>query len=281
MLLLVQHRPCWQNRQLPLWFRDCLPEAPMPLPPPVVPQADPTSGSQPVSLARVCFWKFKSQMNKFGLYWLYCTVSLPSHDPDDPHSISQPHPDPIVGHDSGGPQNPYHPYLNQNSFHLGEWYWNQGIQKSPESFEQLLNIIGSSDFHPQDVEKMNWKAIDCELCKDSWEHEAEWLDDDNNWQRTPITILAPFHSHNQQSGPKSTGDFHHRSLISIIHKKLTDPDHDRLFHCEPYELLESTITCTATSSLDRSNPGCTRAAHPLHSSHMFLHCTDRLPDLHI
>lgn len=134
-LSLAQHRPHWHNCQLPLQFRDCLPEAPMPLPPPVVPQADPTSGSWPVSLARACFQKFKSQMNKFGLYQLYCMVLLPSHDPDDPHSISQPHPDPIVSCNSGSPQNPYHPDPNQNSFHLGEWYWNQGVQKSWKSFK--------------------------------------------------------------------------------------------------------------------------------------------------
>lgn len=177
-------------------------------------------------------------MNKFGLYRLYRTVSLPSHDPDYPHSITHPHPDPIVHHNSGSSQNPYYSYLNQNSFHLGEWYWNQGVQKSRESFQQLLDVVGSSDFHPQDVKKTNWKAIDHELGEDSQEHEAEWLDDDDNWRRTPITISAPFHSRYQHPGPKSycAGGFHHRSLVSIIHEKLTDPEHDRLFHYEPYEL---------------------------------------------
>jgi hypothetical protein len=160
----------------------------MPLPPTDVFQEDPTSGSQPTSLARACFQTvclsppktFKSQVNKFGLFRLYHTASLPSHDPDDPHSISHPHPDPVVGHDSDSSQNPYHPYPNQNSFHLGKWYWNQGIQKSRENFKQLLDIVGSSDFHPQDVEKTNWKAIDYVLGKDSRESEIEWLDDDDN-----------------------------------------------------------------------------------------------------
>lgn len=36
----------------------------------------------------------------------------------------------------------FYPYPNQMSFNIGHWYWNSGIQKSQESFKELLDIVG-------------------------------------------------------------------------------------------------------------------------------------------
>jgi hypothetical protein len=48
-------------------------------------------------------------------------------------------------------ENDFHPYPNKNSFLLGNWYWNGGIQKLQESFHKLLSIIGNPDFRTDDV----------------------------------------------------------------------------------------------------------------------------------
>ena len=83
---------------------------------------------------------------------------------------------PAVNHNS------YRPYPNRNSFCLGEWYWNQGVQKSKESFRKRLEIVGSTEYHPEDVRDTDWRAIDCALGGNSQEgYNAEWLDEDDNW----------------------------------------------------------------------------------------------------
>ena len=176
---------------------------------------------------------FKTQLNKFSLYRIYHTAHLPTHDPDDPYAIEHQPIMPAVNHNS------YRPYPNRNSFCLGEWYWNQGVQKSKESFRKLLEIIGSTEYHPEDVWDTDWRAIDCALGGNSQEgYDAEWLDEDDNWRCTSVSISVPFHSRCRHPGPKNyvAGDFHHRSLVSIIQEKLSDPGRDRLFHYEPYEL---------------------------------------------
>ena len=59
--------------------------------------------------------------------------------------------------------NPFHPYPNETSWRLGDWYWNQGAQKSKDSFKKLVEIITSTDFCPEDLYRTNWAAIDCQL----------------------------------------------------------------------------------------------------------------------
>jgi hypothetical protein len=75
---------------------------------------------------------------------------------DDPATV-----DDAPAQPQGG--NPFYPYPNQNSFLLGDWNWNHGIQKSHDSFNELLTIIGSPDFHPDDVWYTRWAKIDAEL----------------------------------------------------------------------------------------------------------------------
>ena len=91
---------------------------------------------------------FKMQLNKFDLYHVYHVTHLPTHDPDDVYAIEHPLVVPVANHNH---KNPYHPYPNQSSFCLGEWYWNQGIQKSKECFKRLLNIVGSAEYCPEDI----------------------------------------------------------------------------------------------------------------------------------
>lgn len=242
---LARRRTRRPNRQLPRRFRDSLPEPPMPLPPaqvnPEAHSSDFTSSPPSVqtrlqSLRPSLRRMFKTQVNSFGLYRVYNATHLPTHDPDDAYAIEHHPAVPAVNLDS---RNPYRPYPNQNSFRLGEWYWNHGAHKSKESFKKLLDIVGSVAYLPEDIRGTNWRAIDDALGGSSQEgRDAEWLDEDDNWRSTPISISVPFHSRCRNPGPKDylAGNFHHRSLVSIIREKLSDPGHDRLFHYEPYEL---------------------------------------------
>lgn len=242
---LAQRRTRRMNRRLPLRFRDSLPQPLLPLPPAEAhPEVHSSEASPPVQTRIQSVWSpirrmFKTQLNKFGLYRVYCATHLPAHDPDDTYSIEH---RPVVlaaNQTCRDPENPYYPYPNQNSFRLGEWYWNHGVQKSKESFKELLDIVGGTEYRPEDIRGTNWRAVDCALGGNSGEgQDAEWLDEDDNWRCTPISISVPFHSRCQHPGPKNylVGDFHHRSLVSIIREKLTDPAHHRLFHYDPYEL---------------------------------------------
>ena len=161
----MQCRPCWLNQHMPLHFKDVLPEPLMPLPPPGVqtstvqststptsnfmPTSSPISPSTsvmegPVSLILSSIWcTFRTQKNKFGLYQVYHTESIPSHDPDDPFSTANKC---TYGNAPAVLENPFHPYLNENSMCLGEWFWNQGAQKSKERLQELLDIVEVKDF---------------------------------------------------------------------------------------------------------------------------------------
>src|ERR1700677_748580 len=57
----------------------------------------------------------------------------------------------------------YHPYPNQSSFLLGEWYWNDGAKKSQSSFRNLLHIVGHPEFRPEAVVGTNWQRINAQL----------------------------------------------------------------------------------------------------------------------
>jgi len=145
------------------------------------------------------------------------------------------------------PAKSYAPYPNQSSFLLGEWYWNDGEKKSQSSFQKLLKIVGHPDFRPEDVSANNWRIIDAQLsgersCKGPTHKEDEWEDDDSRlagWIKTPIRINVPFHKRTLQPGPQEfdAGFLHHRTLMSVIRERITQPSIHPHLHFEPYELF--------------------------------------------
>jgi hypothetical protein len=278
-LSLAQRRPR-RNHQLPIRFRDDMPQPLCQLPPategysglesrpspqlladsPPLPSSS-ASHAQPVqSLGLRIRRIFRTPRNIFGLFRQYHSKTLPSHDPEE-HVESEDLYDPVGDQpdcfsdaqplDESQPQKKasFYPYSNKNSFLLGNWYWNGGVQKSRQSFSDLLDIVGSSEFNPGDVRDTKWGAIDAELARDNFDgdvskdgqEDAEWLDDDAGWQCTPINISVPFHSRARTPGPQDylVGHLYHRSLISVLREKLANPHDDRHFHYEPYELLWS------------------------------------------
>lgn len=244
-----------------------LPEPPMPLPPPGIPveppPPQPALAAEPLPppqhLPAGCSLHdlpppqpslsgvrdtFKSQPNTFGLFRIFDMDALPFHDPADPCDeypfapVSQPHDEA----EERTPDNPFYPYPNGSSLRLGDWYWNQGSQKSRRNFKKLLDIVGGADFRPDDVRTTNWTSIDRTLGvldpSGNCEVYEEWLNNDAGWKSSPVKISVPFPRRSLHPGPKdyTIKDFYHRSLTSIIRERVLDPTRHRLFHFEPYEL---------------------------------------------
>ena len=192
------------------------------------------------SASRPLLKTFRMAMNKFGLSRAYTTQVLPLHDPDDPYSVEHVSQPPFA--QGPEPSNPFHPYPNENAMRLGDWYWNQGAQKSRENFKQLLSIIGNPAFNAADLSGVAWDSINKELGDQDSDGDSdvlECLSNDRGWKSSPITISVPFHSCLVNPGPKlyTLQGFYHCSLISILEEKITDPVQAANFHYEPYELL--------------------------------------------
>jgi len=251
-----------------------LPEPPLPLPPqdadlllevdalqansspsmtPNVPspQADPTAQSaRPPSKSCAVL---TTQKNSFGLFRVYDEESIPNaNDPEDQSRAG-----PLLAHRLNAPTsqtlpgsvNPFHPYPNESSWLIGDWYWNQGVQKSKQNFKQLVGIIASADFWSEDLRQTNWTAIDHQLGSlGSMVHDPsqttmtagseEWEAEDGSWIWRVITISVPFPQRFLHPGPRNytISNFYHQSLLSIICEILLDPARCRYFRFEPYSL---------------------------------------------
>ncbi|KIK14842.1 hypothetical protein PISMIDRAFT_116321, partial [Pisolithus microcarpus 441] len=99
---------------------------------------------------------FKSQVNGFGLFRVYDKDSVLLFDPEDPSSEDLPLQTPLRHGEEDNPSNPFHPYPNESSLLLGDWYWNHRSQKSWSSFRKLVAIVGNTEFRPDDIRFTNW-----------------------------------------------------------------------------------------------------------------------------
>jgi hypothetical protein len=141
----------------------------------------------------------------------------------------------------------FHPYPNRNSFLLANWHWNHSIRNSKGTFKELIDIVGSADFKPDDVRHTQWAKLDSTLAQNDIDatsaredgDEANWIDEDAGWKKTCIRISVPFHSRTNRPGPKdySVGDLYHRSVVSVIREKLSNPHDNKHFHYDPFELF--------------------------------------------
>jgi hypothetical protein len=136
----------------------------------------------------------------------------------------------------------FSPYPNLSSFLLGEWFWDNGIQKSQKDFKDLMDILCHPDFELEDIRRTNWSNVNTALSLSrgpfaAGASEAEWMDE--GWKCSPITIQVPFHrlTENPGSHPYLVGQLHHRSLVAIIKERLKSADAGTRFHFEPHELL--------------------------------------------
>ncbi|KAG6915127.1 hypothetical protein DXG01_013116 [Tephrocybe rancida] len=177
-------------------------------------------------------------LNPFGVFWRF--TRLPTDNSDNAY-VEQHNPKAHVDISTFSAipphldaTNPYAPFPNRNSFLLSDWYWNYGLQKSKQNFQQLLQIISSPNFLPEDVSKTNWDQLDQQLGINDWDRE-EWLNKDVGWQNSSVSISVPFHQNTVHCGAKDyvVPDFYHRSLVEIISEKLTMKKEDAAhFHLE-------------------------------------------------
>ena len=75
---------------------------------------------------------------------------------------------------------------------LGNWFWNNGAQKSLASFNSLVDIITSPDFWTSDICNIKWDQINTEL---SHKDIGEWVDEDTGWTCTSISLSIPHQAH--------------------------------------------------------------------------------------
>jgi hypothetical protein len=155
---LAERRGRRENCQLPKRYQDILPAPPAALPPAPHPvtvtsecvptasaatmQASPSSDQTPNIYSHVGKL-LKSTRNKFGLFQQYHATCFPDHDPNE--NIMR---DDLMDTSPGTfyPPDSYHPYPNQSSFLLGEWYWTGGLKKTQSGFQDLIKIVGHPNF---------------------------------------------------------------------------------------------------------------------------------------
>lgn len=214
--------------------------------PPITPQID--GNPHTSSLISKVSKFFKTRRNAFGLWRKYTTEKPPTHDPEQHVTLKN-----LVDYETQQSQSTiadFGPYPNENSYLLGQWYWNHGTQKSKESFQDLLSIVSNSEFKPEDVANTPWRQIDAQLATNPFDGEDhEWMDEDAGWHRKPVKIPVPFHSRTKQPGVEEfyLGDFYHRPLVEVIKAKLLDPEHHTRFHYEPFELWWTPSGASSTS----------------------------------
>ncbi|KAG2343797.1 hypothetical protein BDR05DRAFT_975801 [Suillus weaverae] len=212
--VLPQPPPSVPNQAVPLWESISPPN----------PTDVPTTASTSLQSAPFCMAK-----NVFGLLRQFFSSSPPSHDLEEVATLQDISSIPTVAPadlDSlAEPHDPFYPYPNQLSFELGHWYWNSSMQKSHQSFKELLDIVGRPDFNPSNVQCTHWDKINSQLGANiDDEGGNEWEDEDAGWHKTPVTIEVPFSQTTAQPNaqPYIAADLYHWSLVSVIQEKLAN-----------------------------------------------------------
>jgi hypothetical protein len=163
---LAAHRTRRKNISMPKRFKDLLPQTAPSLPPPEFqpppplpsntadpPAADPSS--LPSRLSRI----IRTPRNIFGLVRQYFTTQLPTVDPEEHFTLADVSPPTTMASTHTATRSKWLPFPNKNSFLLGAWHWNGGIQKSQSEFKDLIEIVGDASFNPDDVRHTKWSKV--------------------------------------------------------------------------------------------------------------------------
>jgi hypothetical protein len=188
----------------------------------------------------------RTPRNVFGLVREYFGDRLPSVDPEEHITLADISPAAATASapsfsGQAQPHSKWSPFPNRNSFLLGAWHWNGGIQKSQSEFGDLIKIVGDSSFNPDDVRHTKWNKIFATLGgggSDDEDIEGEWLDVDAGWRKKRVEITVPFHHRMQDPGTSQfiCGELYYRSLVEVIRERISDPHTAAQIHLEPYEL---------------------------------------------
>ena len=136
----------------------------------------------------------------------------------------------------------FHPFPNQSSFHLADWHWNGGVQKSLGSFQNLVALITHPDFSTNNIKSTNWSCVHSEL--GTSDDEVGWLDEDVGWTHSSVTVMVPYQSHRgvpsiAGAAPRNytINGFYHQKLVSIMRDKILGLGHNHKFWFFPYKML--------------------------------------------
>ncbi|KAF8074608.1 hypothetical protein FPV67DRAFT_1559334 [Lyophyllum atratum] len=189
---------------------------------------------------------FTTAINTFGIFRKIRGRHLPVRDPEEDRTLQNLSDIPVdEGSHSTPPkgESPFFPYPNRSSFVLGDWYWNHGTQKTLADFRMLVDIIKHPDFQVDDIRNTHWSNVNATLASNVGDNgdnlQAEWLDVDEGWQKTPISINVPFHKRTENRGVTESyvvGELYHRSILSVLKERLTDNRTPEPIYYEPYEL---------------------------------------------
>ena len=244
----------------PARYRDILP-----CPAPSLPPHDPRRSLEPPDSFEVGASKslvqtsmsqlgqvLRSPSNIFGLVREYVGGEFPQHDPEEYiqfedlciriSETSSPLPPVSLG---AAPPQDFFPYPNYSSFRLGDWYWNDGTQKTQATFQNLVRIIADPEFVPADILHNKWDHINAVLGENQADDDEDWVDAaDEGWRVSQIKISVPFHTGATHPGARIFEGVHlyHRSLVAVMKERVSDPHYFCHFHIEPYKLLWQTHT---------------------------------------
>ncbi|KAG2053010.1 hypothetical protein BDR06DRAFT_1009120 [Suillus hirtellus] len=248
---LAQRRTRRTDVQMPLHYQqheDVLPQPPPSIPSQAASLRESVPPSNPTNVPNTTYTSlqytpFRTARNVFGLVRQFFSSTPPTHDPEEAATLQDLSSIPTVSPaDLDGvaePHDPFYPYPNQSSFKLRHWYWNGSVQKSHQSFKDLVDIIGCPDFDPGNVQGTHWDKINSQLgASIDDEGGDEWEDEDAGWHKTPVVIEVPLSrtTAHPDARPYAAANLYHRPLVSVIREKLTNVHDDEHFHYEPYEL---------------------------------------------
>jgi hypothetical protein len=285
---MMERRP-WSrrlNRQLPVRFRDEVPQSLPSLPTESAPQP---AGSANVELPSIPSGQsihpslaasivsdvrriFTTPRNVFGLSRQFYGKEMPLDDREAYVTLSHLSNISVSSNVSLLTSQSFYPFPNRSAFLMSDWFWNGGVQKSLQSFRELMKIIGDSEFRIEDVRDVNWDQVHNLLVTDE---EEEWVDEDAGWVRSSVIISVPYQRRRGQpsdphAGPRNyiVDDFYHRKLVSIIRQKISALDNNHLFHTEPHEIFWQPINC----------PNSIRVQGELYTSPSFINAHRELQD---
>ncbi|KAG2072207.1 hypothetical protein BDR04DRAFT_1127720 [Suillus decipiens] len=204
---LAQCRTQHVDVQMPLHYQQCediLPQPPPSIPSQVAPLREFNLPSNPSNMPTMTYMLLQSTpfhmaRNVFGLIHQFFSSTPPSHDPEEATMLRDISSIPTVAapdlDDLAEPHSPFYPYPNQSSFKLRHWYWNGQVQKSHQSFKELLDIVGCPDFDPGNVQHTHWDKINLQLGA-SVDNKGgdEWEDEDAGWHKMQVVIKGELYT---------------------------------------------------------------------------------------
>jgi hypothetical protein len=247
-------RPRRRNVLMPKRYRDLLPQSAPSLPPvdyglpgPPLPggtnsNATPNASEPLLLLSESSIRRIiRTPRNVFGLVRQFFVENIPTVDPEECVTLADL--SPSAGNapvQAPSRHSKWLPFPNKNSFLLGNWHWNGGLQKSLSEFKELIDIIGDPSFNPDDVRDTKWSNIFAKLGDSATDDvDGEWLDVDAGWKKTKVEITVPFHRRMKVPGTAKfvAAELYHRSLVDVIKERISDSHAAVRMHLEPYDLL--------------------------------------------